>query len=309
MNALEDFLRPTQKQLFKRLCKKFKGKTLISKGNFILVHGQAPVMLVAHLDTVHEQPVKDICVSADGNIIMSPQGIGGDDRCGVFALVKIHQLSKIKPWLLFTCEEEVGGLGAKKFCIAHSQHQLPKEIDDLKFIIELDRKGSRDAVYYRCANPDFEEYITSKGFKTAQGSFSDISLIAPELKVAAVNLSSGYYSPHTLHEYITRSQLDTMIHTVVDIVSESSRDDLSKFDYRESLQQTTTTSNIRHYKNLSLINYEQNNTPHDIPIDLIDIYEALLDFYSRRELESFRAEYGDNILTQIYNDEIAPYYY
>ena len=90
MISLEDFICPSQKQLFKRLAKKFKGKTLISKGNFILVHGQAPVMLIAHLDTVHEQPIRDICLSADKNILMSPQGIGGDDRCGVFALVKVY---------------------------------------------------------------------------------------------------------------------------------------------------------------------------------------------------------------------------
>ncbi|MBQ3451584.1 MAG: hypothetical protein IJG32_04910, partial [Selenomonadaceae bacterium] len=111
MKILEDFLRPTQKQLFKRLCKHFKGKTLISKGNFILVYGQAPIMLVAHLDTVHEKPVHDICISADGNILMSPQGIGGDDRCGVFALVKIFHAAQIKPWLLFTTDEEIGGIG------------------------------------------------------------------------------------------------------------------------------------------------------------------------------------------------------
>lgn len=197
MNALEDFLRPTQKQLFKRLAKKFKGKTLISKGNFILVYGQAPVMLVAHLDTVHEQPVRDICLSPDRNILMSPQGIGGDDRCGCFALVKIYQLAKIKPWLLFCCDEEVGGIGANKFCLSHQKFQLPKEIDNLKFLIELDRKGKNDAVFYRCANPDFEAYITGKGFKTTQGSFSDISLIAPELNIAVVNLSCI----HQIHIY------------------------------------------------------------------------------------------------------------
>ena len=76
-------------------------------------------MLVAHLDTVHDEPVRDICVSADGNILMSPQGIGGDDRCGCFALVKVFQSAQVKPWLLFTCEEEVGGIGAKYFCLAH----------------------------------------------------------------------------------------------------------------------------------------------------------------------------------------------
>ena len=305
MKNLEDFLRPTQKQLFKRLAKKFKGKTLISKGNFILVHGKAPVMLVAPLDTVHEQHVKNICLSADKNILMSPQGIGGDDRCGVFALCKIYRLSKIKPWLLFCCDEEVGGLGAKKFCLTHQQHQLPKALDNLKFIIELDRKGKSDAVYYRCANPDFEEYITGKGFKTAQGSFSDISLIAPELKIAAVNLSCGYYQAHTRHEYINRSQLDATIHTVVDIISESSRADFPTFDYRERLVPIDTASHIHHYDNLPT----PLNKPYNLPNKLIDIYEALLDFYSLHELESFRAEFGDHILWQIYNDEIAPFYH
>ena len=217
MNSLEHFLRPTQRQLFKRLCKKFNGKTLISKGNFILVRGQAPVMLVAHLDTVHEKPVRDICISADGNILMSPQGIGGDDRCGVFALCKIFRAAQIKPWLLFTCDEEIGGVGAKAFCLAHQQHQLPDELDQLKFIIELDRRGVNDAVYYRCDNLDFETHITGKGFKTAQGSFSDISLIAPGLGVAAVNLSIGYHHAHTLHEYINRAELNaTNFHVFID---------------------------------------------------------------------------------------------
>ena len=303
MTSLEDFLRPTQKQLFKRLAKKFKSNALLSKGNFILVHGQAPVMLVAHLDTVHEESVKDICVSTDGNIIMSPQGIGGDDRCGVFALVKIYRLSKIKPWLLFCCDEEIGGLGAKKFCLAHRQHQLPKEIDDLKFIIELDRKGFNDAVFYRCDNPDFEAYISSKDFQSAQGSFSDISLIAPELGIAAVNLSCGYYYAHTRHEYINRSQLNAVIHKVVDIVADSSRADLPRFDYRESL--VPIAPSIRRYDNLPT----PHASPHNLPDKLIDIYEALLDFYSFHELESLRAEFGDHILWQIYNDEVAPLYH
>ena len=308
MNTLEDFLRPTQKQLFKRLAKKFKGKTLISKGNFILVQGLAPVMLVAHLDTVHDQPVRDICLSADKNILMSPQGIGGDDRCGVFAIFKVYQSAQIKPWLLFTCEEEIGGRGAKKFCLAHQQLQLPNDLDNLKFLIELDRKGKSDAVFYRCANSDFEDYITSKGFKTAQGSFSDISLIAPELGVAAVNLSCGYYAAHTRHEYINRSHLDNTIQKVINIVSESSRDDLPIFDYKENLLQISNASNIPHYSNLSLIHDEQKVIPHNISVDLLDIYEALLDFYSFRELEYFRNEYGDHILLQIYNEEIAPSY-
>ena len=71
-------------------------------------------------------------------------------------LTSIYQSAQVKPWLLFCCDEEVGGLGAKAFCIAYQQHLLPNELDGLKFIIELDRKGKHDAVFYRCANPDFE---------------------------------------------------------------------------------------------------------------------------------------------------------
>ena len=299
MKDLEDFLRRTQKQLFKRLCKKFKGKTLISKGNFILVRGQAPVMLVAHLDTVHAEPVREICKTADGNILMSPQGIGGDDRCGCFALVKIYKSAQVKPWLLFTCDEEIGGVGAKAFCHSHKQKQLPKEIDSLKFIVEIDRRGANDAVFYHCANTDFETYITGKGFKVAQGSFSDISLIAPELGIAAVNLSSGYYYAHTLHEFINRKELDETIGKIIDIINDAAK--LPRFEYVESIQPVELRKLIRRDEPVIL--------PRRIPANVQDIYEFLLDFYSANELESFRTEFGDQILWQIYNDEVAPFYY
>ena len=300
MKDLEDFLRPTQKQLFKRLCKKFKGKTLISKGNFILVRGQAPVMLVAHLDTVHAETVQEICKTADGNILMSPQGIGGDDRCGCFALVKIYKSAQVKPWLLFTCDEEIGGVGAKAFCHSHKQKQLPKEIDSLKFIVEIDRRGANDAVFYHCANTDFEAYITGKDFKTAQGSFSDISLIAPELGIAAVNLSSGYHNAHTLHEYINRKELDSTIGRVIDIINEAAK--LPRFEYIEHIQPISEPCKLIRRDEPVIL-------PRRISANVQDIYEFLLDFYSANELESFRTEFGDQILWQIYNDEVAPFYY
>ena len=209
MKKLVDFLKPTQSELFSSLLNTYKSKAIYSKDNFILIKGVAPILLVAHLDTVHKKPVSDICTSADGNILMSPQGIGGDDRCGVYALVNAYEQSANKPYLLFTCNEETGGIGAKNF--VRCLDKLPAELATLKFIVEIDRKGRNDAVYYDCDNPAFEKYISSKGFKTACGSFSDISVIAPALGVAAVNLSSGYYYPHQLHEYINRRELNTTL--------------------------------------------------------------------------------------------------
>ena len=79
MRYLEDFLKPSQEELFNHLCRKYPS-ALAHEGEYVLVPGDAPVMLVAHLDTVHKDRVRQICKTSNGNILMSPQGIGGDDR-------------------------------------------------------------------------------------------------------------------------------------------------------------------------------------------------------------------------------------
>ena len=293
MTKLEDFLRPTQNQLFKRICKHFKGKTLVSRGNFVLVRGTAPIMLVAHLDTVHEQPVKDICATADGNILMSPQGIGGDDRCGVCALVKVHHTAQVKPWLLFTCDEEVGGIGAQVFADSFAQGRLPAEMDSLKCLIEIDRRGAKDAVFYDSYNPDFEDYITGKGFQTAFGSFSDISVIAPALGVAAVNLSAGYYNAHRLDEYIVRLELEHTIQKVIEIVADSTRADFPRFEY------DTGGYHGGWWQEESI------TIPNDLPDDLREIYEELRLVYTAEQLDNVRLQYGNRILWQLYFDEFG----
>lgn len=233
MKPLEDYLRPTQKELFSKLCAMYRDRAVICKNKYIIVRGEAPVMLLAHLDTVHKEPVKHICKNGNGNILMSPQGIGGDDRCGVYALTAVYEQSRVKPWLLFTCDEEIGCIGAEAFCSRHEAGKTPKGLDELKLLIEIDRKGRNDAVYYDCDNPEFEAYITSKGFETQYGSLSDISYVAPELGVAAVNLSSGYYNAHTQHEYINRKHLNATVKKVLEIVADAAQPDFPKYEYVE----------------------------------------------------------------------------
>ncbi|MBR4382904.1 MAG: hypothetical protein IKP64_05040 [Selenomonadaceae bacterium] len=93
-----------------------------------------------------------------------------------------------------------------------------------------------------------------------------------------------------------------MIHTVIDIVVEAFNVDFPGFDYREKLVPIIAVDHFRHYDNLPT----PLNKPHNLPDKLIDIYETLFDFYYLHELESFRAEFGDHILCQICNEEIAP---
>lgn len=287
MMTFESFLTPTQSELFNLISKKFRGNSVGIKDNFILVKGAAPILLVAHLDTVHEKPVKDICSTNDGNILMSPQGIGGDDRCGVYALNKIYEMSAVKPFLLFTCNEEIGGIGARTFCQCFNDKLLPA-LNQLKLIVEIDRKGSNDAVYYDCYNLAFEAYITSKGFKTAHGSFSDISIIAPTLGIAAVNLSAGYYNAHQLHEYINRLKLERTITRVIEIVADSTKDDFPTFPYIDAYD----------FDDWDYFD----NEPEPLPPEYEQIYSELLECYTADELDYLRHIHGNHILHDIYLD-------
>lgn len=299
MKPLEDFLKPTQKELFARLRANYKGRINVCKNSYILVKGEAPVLLVAHLDTVHSNPVKQICKTGNGEILMSPQGIGGDDRCGVYALNAAYEQSEVKPWLLFTCDEEVGGVGASTFCTKYRKGVLPKELDQLKLIIEIDRKGKNDAVYYDCGNKDFEKYITRKGFKTASGSFSDISYVAPELGVAAVNLSSGYYNAHTLHEYINRKQLENTVSKVVEIIAESVSPEFPRYEYIEE------SHFYRGWGRSYLSWYDEEKVLKKLPEDIREEYEALLDYYTVSELEEYREAMGDNAIHRLFEIEFS----
>ena len=287
--TLEQFIYPTQAELFKKLRNSYKGVVWMAD-RFILVRGEAPIMLVAHLDTVHTEPVRDICKSENGEILMSPQGIGGDDRCGVYALASCYESAKKKPWLLFTCDEEIGGVGAKAFVTAYEKGQLPDKLADLKLIVEIDRRGKDDAVYYDCDNMEFEDYITSKGFKTEYGSFSDISHIAPALGVAAVNLSSGYYNAHTEHEYINREHLNATIKRVDEIIEDAGQSDFPKFEYVER--------RLWGYGDLY-------DVPSDLPDEYALLYDELLSYYTLEELEAFREREGNEAIEELYEYEFG----
>lgn len=211
MIDFETVLRLSQPELKKALREELSemGFVPISRKGFLYAPGEIPVLLVAHLDTVHPEPPEIICYSKDGRYMMSPQGIGGDDRAGVYMVLQI--LRQVNCHVLFCEDEECGGRGASAFT---KSGILP----DVNYIVELDRKGENDAVYYGCDNQDFREYVAEFGFREAFGSFSDISILAPFLKTAAVNLSTGYYNAHRNHELIDTQVMATNTERVIEMV-------------------------------------------------------------------------------------------
>ena len=182
-------------------------------------------MLVAHMDTVHEVQPKKFIYTSTG--VTSSQGIGGDDRCGVYAILEIIRTHK--PIVLFTEDEEIGCVGANKF-LETEYAEIIK--GNLLYIIELDRRGTDDAVFYDCGNEDFVKFVTEdEYFKKAYGSCSDISYLAPTLDCAAVNFSVGYFSEHTLKEWVDLETLAWTIERVKLILDKPVED---KFDWIEA---------------------------------------------------------------------------
>lgn len=195
---------------------------------YLYAKGDIPVLLTAHMDTVHKTPVIDFYEYYDKennrHIISSPQGIGGDDRCGIYMILEIIKTHKCS--VLFCEDEEIGGIGSDKFC----KTNLIYDLSELKYLIELDRMNGNDAVFYDCDNAEFEDFITTfTEYKTAWGSFSDISNLAPYSGVAAVNLSCGYYNAHTTSEYVV---IEEMMNTI-EVVKMLLNVECEQFEYIE----------------------------------------------------------------------------
>lgn len=193
---LEDLVKMKQTTVKKYVSKHLNNsyEKVHTEDGFVYAEGTYPVLLVAHMDTVHKQCVKKI--KYNGSIISSPQGIGGDDRCGIYIILEL--IKHFKCSVLFTEDEEIGCIGADKF----AKSEYPAQCN-VNYIIEFDRRGSNDAVFYSCDNPEFIDFCESTDFfKETWGSYSDICEIAPAVGVAAVNLSSGYFQEHTISESI-----------------------------------------------------------------------------------------------------------
>ena len=188
------------------LVRKYGRDNVISTPAYVIAKGEIPVALIAHADTVFKNPPVEFFYDKEKNVMWSPDGMGADDRAGIFAISKIVA-SGLKPHVIITTDEECGCVGSNKLIQKYREHPF----DALKFMIQLDRRGVEDSVYYDCANPEFEKFINDFGFKTAWGSFTDISTIAPIWGVSAVNFSVGYFEEHSKEE---RLYVDVLFKTI-----------------------------------------------------------------------------------------------
>lgn len=201
---LSSFLRTTERAIVNRFAK-LPGAIkldcpLMLPAVYIPGTRKDRVLLVAHYDTVWGS--SNIRLEQWGTHLVSAQpkvGIGADDRAGIAALWALRDCGHS---LLIVPEEESGCQGSNAIVEFHLDR-----FDKERFALQFDRRGSRDIVVYDCANEKFNGFmrINMQGYTIAEGSFSDISVLCPAMRIAGANLSIGFE-----HEHSADEQLDVL---------------------------------------------------------------------------------------------------
>lgn len=195
-------------------------------GNLLVTKGVAEEYpcLASHYDQVshHTHPKDFRCIETNGIImgwsdkLLQQCGLGADDKNGIFiCLNALEKCDVIK--VAFFVDEEIG-------CQGSSAVDL-KFFDDVRFVIEPDRMHGTDFITsmsgMQVCSDDFIKDCdyADFGYKEEMGSVTDVlTLLENGLKVSCLNLSCGYYHPHTDQEVTVLSELENCQNMVFHIV-------------------------------------------------------------------------------------------
>lgn len=234
------------KFLIKRLRKYYNNDKIVNKeGKFIIAVG-GNIGLVAHLDVYGKIPPTEIVYNKK-HITAIDSILGADDRTGVFIILKMLE-NGFRPTLIFTHDEEVGGMGAR--AVADEYSSL-----GVNYLIQLDRRGE-GVVFYGNGNEEFINYILSFRNKKEYGSFSDISTLCPECNVSGCNLGVGYHNEHSHSEYQDIKALEDTLNVVVKMLQD---EDSSKYYQYEESETASWFNKYRANSNAGIYEEEKNN--------------------------------------------------
>ena len=210
-----------EEKMVKFLCsyiRQLPGNISMSKdkfGNLYVVKGESESYpcLVSHIDQVsHCNHSKDFKAIETREIIFgySPknrrfENLGADDKNGVFICLeclKKHDAIKV----VFFREEETGCRG--------SSEAMMSFFDDIRFVIQPDRKGNSDLItnisYSELCSEKFLEEVEPEkwGYREENGLMTDVLTLKENgLGVSCINVSCGYYNPHTDEEVTVKKDL------------------------------------------------------------------------------------------------------
>lgn len=194
-------------------------------GNLYITKGQAETYpcIVAHLDQVQRLHSKDFRAIETEDIIFgySPsnrrqEGLGADDKNGIWvALQCLMKYEALK--IAFFVGEEVG-------CVGSSAANL-NFFSNCRFVIQPDRRGYSDVITQiswesLCSEQFLSEIQPEQfGYKPTDGLMTDIQALRGNgLEISCINLSCGYYEPHTDREFTIKNDLKNCLEYVQFII-------------------------------------------------------------------------------------------
>jgi di/tripeptidase len=176
--------------------------------------------VVSHTDTVH-----DICninideeqlYNAQGELKLSlkaydnsgdPTGIGGDDKCGVFAcLTLLKELPYLKA--AFFVSEETGCHGsmkAKEEFFTNVGYGIQFDAPENWMITEKcfgQVLFDRDSEFFEACDKVLTEGMVNEDMQYMVHPYTDVYALRGKFNFSCINFSIGYYDYHTKNEYV-----------------------------------------------------------------------------------------------------------
>lgn len=193
--------------------------------------------VVSHTDTVHnisninilEKPLPDslnniklALTSVDDN--GNPNGIGGDDKCGVYICLRLlKELPNVKA--AFFVSEEVGCKG--------SLNADANFFKDVGYAIQFDAPENwmitytcmgvelfdmKSEFFNKCDNILTEKFNHKKNY--LRHPYTDVYALRKKFDFACINISCGYYNYHRLTEYVIVDDVENAFDIGIKMINE-----------------------------------------------------------------------------------------
>lgn len=198
------------------------------------------VMLIAHADIVGDEKNIKLFQSwgaEDNNIICSCGSCCLDDRTGIaIILTTVEKLMKenIYPYVLITGEEERGCHGALALLEDYPELKYLVPDNKIKCLIEVDRRGVNEVVFYDQDYSEFEEVFQVNYSKEVSFAWTDITVLGPMWGLASANVSASYYHEHSFSEIATLGGIKlcsiNLYHTILKLLKKAK--DIDYFPYK-----------------------------------------------------------------------------
>jgi len=179
--------------------------------------------VVSHTDTVHKldtiNVVQEYLPNAQGEIKLAlkaynnmdePTGIGGDDKCGIFACLSLLEMVPNLKVAFFVSEEIgcVGSLQSDKSFFENVGYGIQFDAPENWMVTQYcygQTLFEQSTEFFEKCQPHLLEYMPH--FMCQSHPYTDVYSLRKMFDFNCINFSCGYYDYHTRNEYVVVEDL------------------------------------------------------------------------------------------------------